>query len=42
MNEILPLLGIHQLGDPLYQIPWDQPISFEQAKDIVSELFISV
>lgn len=42
MNEILPLLGIHPLGDPLYAIPFDQPVSFEQAKDLVAELFISV
>ena len=42
LNEILPLLGIHPLGDPLYQIPFDRPLSFEDAKDIIADMFISI
>ena len=41
INPILLLQGINPLGDELYQVPFDRPKSFEDAKDIVASLFIS-
>mgnify|MGYP001608621481 FL=1 len=41
INPILQLQGIWPLGDPRYQIPFDEPVSIEQAKDIVSQMFLS-
>jgi len=41
INPILMLMGIHPLGDPMYQIPFDRPTSIEDAKDIVSQMFLS-
>ena len=42
INPILLLQGINPLGDELYQVNFGEPKSFEQAKDIVARLFISV
>ena len=39
INDILPLLGIQRLGDPLFAVPFDRPFDFEDAKQLVSELF---
>ena len=41
INPILMLQGIHPLGDPQFQIPFDRPTSIEDAKDIVSQMFLS-
>ena len=41
INPILILQGIHPLGDPLYQLPFDRPISIEDAKDLISQMFLS-
>ena len=41
INPILLLQGILPLGDPLYEVPFDRPKSFEDAKEIVARLFIS-
>jgi hypothetical protein len=41
LNPILALLGIHQLGDPQYEVPFDRPLDFADAKDLIAELFIS-
>ncbi len=42
INPILLLQGINPLGDELYQVPFDRPKSFEDAKDLVARLFISI
>ena len=39
INDILPLMGIQRLGDPLFEVEFDRPWSFEDAKDLVSKLF---
>ena len=41
INAVLPMLGIMQITDDSY-IPYDKPESIEEAKDIVSSLFISI
>ena len=41
VNPILQLQGILPLGDPQYSVDFDRPLSFEDAKDIVSSMFIS-
>ena len=41
INAILPMLGIMQITDDSY-IEYDKPESIEEAKDIVSSLFISI
>ena len=41
INPILSLMGIHPLGDLLFEVPYDRPWSFEDGKTLVSELFIN-
>jgi hypothetical protein len=41
VNPILELMGIQRLGDPRYEVPFDRPYDFEDAKDIVAGMFIS-
>jgi len=41
INPILMLQGIHPLGDPLYTLNFDEPVSIEQAKEIISRMFLS-
>ena len=41
INPILQLRGILPLGDPMFQVPFDEPVSVEQALDIVSRMFLS-
>ena len=41
INPILQLQGIIPLGDPLYQVEFDHPVSIEDAIEIVSRIFLS-
>lgn len=41
LNAILPNLGLLPLGLPEYEVELDHPTDFEDAKTIVSELFIN-
>jgi len=42
INPVLQLLGIWTLGDPQYQVPFDEPTSIERAKEIIAGMFLSV
>ena len=42
INPILQLQGIHPLGDPLYRVEVDHPISVSDALDIAKGMFVSV
>jgi len=39
INDILPLMGIQRLGDPLFEVEFDRPWDFEDAKQLVFNLF---
>src|SRR3990167_4324086 len=42
INPILLLMGINPLGDERYKVSFDEPVSIEQARDIIAAMFISV
>jgi hypothetical protein len=42
LNPILVNMGIQPLGDPLYTVLRDRPLSIEDAKEIVLRMFVRV
>ena len=42
INPILELLGIIPLGDPRYELPFDRPVSVEDARDLLRGMLVSI